>query len=52
MLAICNPHPNWIPKKPKLMFQISQNPRFRFSIIVRSMPDVDDVPSEFVCNIH
>ena len=25
MLAICSPQPNWMPKNPKLMFQISQN---------------------------
>src|ERR1039458_8102893 len=24
MLAICNPQPNWMPKNPKLMFQICQ----------------------------
>ena len=24
MLAIWSPHPNWIPKKPKLIFQICQ----------------------------
>src|ERR1035437_589538 len=24
MLAIWRPHPNWMPKKPKLMFQICQ----------------------------
>ena|ERR1035438_2341988 len=27
MFAICNPHPNWMPRKPKLMFQICQNVR-------------------------
>jgi hypothetical protein len=27
MFAICNPQPNWMPKKPKLMFQICQNVR-------------------------
>src|SRR5437870_12696255 len=25
MFAICSPQPNWIPRKPKLMFQICQN---------------------------
>src|SRR5260370_31313828 len=25
MLCICNPQPTWIPKNPKLMFQICQN---------------------------
>src|ERR1035437_5603307 len=25
MLAICRPQPNWMPKNPKLMFQICQN---------------------------
>src|SRR3954468_21876242 len=24
MFPICRPHPNWIPKNPKLMFQICQ----------------------------
>src|ERR1035438_1349772 len=24
ILAICNPQPNWMPKNPKLMFQICQ----------------------------
>ena len=24
MLAICSPQPNWMPRKPKLMFQICQ----------------------------
>lgn len=33
MLAICKPHPNWIPMNPKLMFQISQKFKFRFSIV-------------------
>ena len=32
MFAICNPQPNWIPKKPKLMFQICQNVRDGLSI--------------------
>src|SRR5208283_5640034 len=27
MFAICNPQPNWMPKKPKLRFQICQNVR-------------------------
>src|ERR1017187_9273590 len=27
MFAICNPQPNWMPRKPKLMFQICQNVR-------------------------
>jgi hypothetical protein len=25
MFAICSPQPNWIPRKPKLIFQICQN---------------------------
>ena len=25
MLAICRPQPNWMPRKPKLMFQIVEN---------------------------
>src|SRR6516165_9139319 len=25
MLAICSPQPNWMPRNPKLMFQICQN---------------------------
>src|SRR5450432_716385 len=32
MFAICNPQPNWIPRKPKLMFQICQNVRGGLSI--------------------
>src|SRR5271163_4374729 len=27
MLAICSPQPNWMPKKPKLMFHICQKLR-------------------------
>ena len=27
MLAICRPQPNWMPRKPKLMFQICQKLR-------------------------
>jgi hypothetical protein len=27
MFAICNPQPNWMPRKPKLMFQICQKLR-------------------------
>src|ERR671918_1666255 len=27
MLAICSAQPNWMPRKPKLMFQICQKPR-------------------------
>src|ERR1700690_4674887 len=27
MFAICNPQPNWIPRKPKLMFQTCQKVR-------------------------
>ncbi len=27
MFAICNPQPNWMPRKPKLMFQICQKVR-------------------------
>src|SRR5262244_3894911 len=27
MLASCRPHPNWIPRNPKLMFQICQKLR-------------------------
>jgi hypothetical protein len=27
IFAICSPQPNWIPKKPKLMFQICQKLR-------------------------
>ena len=30
MFAICRPQPNWMPKKPKLMFQICQNDKPRF----------------------
>ena len=30
MLAICSAQPNWMPRKPKLMFQISQNVRRGF----------------------
>jgi len=32
MFAICNPQPNWMPRKPKLMFQICQNVRGGLSI--------------------
>src|SRR5208282_407231 len=32
MFAICNPQPNWIPRKPKLMFQICQKVRGGLSI--------------------
>jgi hypothetical protein len=32
MFAICNPQPNWMPKKPKLRFQICQNERDGFSM--------------------
>src|SRR5215217_2468688 len=31
MLASCNPHPNWMPMNPKLMFQICQKLRRGFS---------------------
>jgi hypothetical protein len=34
MFPICNPHPNWMPKKPKDMFQICQNVRRGFSVMV------------------
>src|ERR1035437_1292557 len=27
MFAICKPQPNWMPRKPKLMFQICQKER-------------------------
>ena len=40
MLAICNPHPNWMPMNPKLMFQISQKLKFLFSIVKVSRCDV------------
>src|SRR6266699_3183305 len=33
MFAICSPQPNWIPRKPKLMFQICQNERRGLSVI-------------------
>ena len=31
MFAICSPQPNWIPKNPKLMFQICQ--KFRRGLL-------------------
>src|SRR5262245_44210850 len=31
MLAICSAQPNWIPRKPKLMFQICQKLRCGFA---------------------
>ena len=37
MLPICRPQPNWMPKKPKLMFQICQKLKRGF------------VESEFMC---
>src|SRR5450759_4426499 len=30
MFAICKPQPNWMPRKPKLMFQICQKERRGF----------------------
>src|SRR6185503_533745 len=32
MFAICRPHPNWIPRNPKLMFQTCQKPSLGFSM--------------------
>src|SRR5215469_15525445 len=32
MFAICRPQPNWMPRKPKLMFQICQKLRCGFMI--------------------
>ena len=32
MFAICRPQPNWMPRNPKLMFQICQKPSLGFSI--------------------
>src|SRR6266536_1590964 len=37
MFAICSPQPNWIPRQPKLMFQICQNER-RGLVIVDPPP--------------
>src|SRR5688572_26156238 len=34
--AFCNAKPTWIPRKPKLMFQICQNPSAGFSRILES----------------
>src|ERR1051326_6166714 len=34
MLAICKPQPNWMPRKPKLMFQICQKLRCGFCMVV------------------
>src|ERR1700758_2562477 len=31
MLAICRPHPNWMPKNPKLIFHICQKLRVGFT---------------------
>src|SRR6266545_3509496 len=33
MFAICSPQPNWMPRKPKLMFQICQKLRRGLSMI-------------------
>src|SRR5689334_6078644 len=32
MFAICRPQPNWMPRKPKLMFQICQKPSLGLSM--------------------
>src|ERR1700716_3900077 len=32
MFAICRPQPNWIPRNPKLMFQICQKPSLGLSM--------------------
>src|ERR1043166_4080917 len=32
MFAICRPQPNWMPRKPKLMFQICQKASLGFSM--------------------
>src|SRR5271166_1149341 len=34
MLAICSPQPNWMPRKPKLMFHICQKLLRGFSMFV------------------
>ena len=42
MLAICNPQPNWMPRKPKLMFQICQKVRGGLSMLVDTFPEKPD----------
>src|SRR5438552_16096933 len=34
MFAICSPQPNWMPRKPKLMFQICQKLRRGLSMAI------------------
>src|SRR5215510_3134791 len=39
ILASCSPQPNWMPKKPKLMFQICQ--KLRRGLFIRPIPVFD-----------
>jgi hypothetical protein len=39
ILAICKPQPNWIPKNPKLMFQICQKESKGLFFMLRELTD-------------
>ena len=46
MLAICSAQPNWMPRKPKVMFQICQKLSGGFSTGGIAVPPLCGLPDE------